>query len=94
MNKLSGELVDQLQGREGQTRGAIALDSGQAVDRLRIAVPLKPFEAKGRAGAIGQPPRKAPSILAGNSRFARRRISSPIITPPLLSASTPVCMAK
>jgi len=62
-----GEVVDELQRREGQCGAPIALGLGQAVDDLMPVDLLEPFQGEGRASTITQQLFQSRPIMAGNA---------------------------
>ena len=69
-------MINQLQRREGQRRGAIALGSGYAVDDPLRVDQMETFEREGRAGTVAQPPLQARAILSGNPHLGVQRESA------------------
>jgi hypothetical protein len=57
-------MIDQLQRRERQLRGAIALMIQKPIDDAFGVKPLKPIERERRTGTVAQQPLQAGSLLA------------------------------
>jgi hypothetical protein len=70
------ELIDQLQRREEQRRGAIALGSGQAVDEVLIVDQIETLKREGRAGTTAQQPLQPRTIPGGNPHLGVQRESA------------------